>query len=154
LGIPDPTKNANGIEASNTNCNLSAGIPFDIPTNLSLSAVTGNETGKLNCNPTLGTTPEIFGINAKFEITINTDTTTYTLKKDNSELTNSQNITSARSQDGINIDFTTGTITAGKTFLFDTIYDYNEYKSSLSAPDNEGRGRCVWSNQVQIFNID
>ncbi|MDR1271112.1 MAG: hypothetical protein LBK82_16485 [Planctomycetaceae bacterium] len=154
LGIPDPTKNANGVNATSTNCKLSAGLPFDIPNNLSLSSVMGNEAGKLNCNPILGITPDIFGINAKFEIAINADTTTYTLKKDNIELTNSHNITTTRSQDGINIIFTTGTRTAGTTFSFDTIYNYNEYKSSLSTPGTAGRGSCNWSNQIQVSTVD
>ncbi|MDR1484381.1 MAG: hypothetical protein LBT09_06120 [Planctomycetaceae bacterium] len=154
VGIPDPTKNVNGINATNANCKLSAGLPFDIPNNLSIGSIAGNEVGKLNCNPTSGANSEIDGINAHYEIVVNPDTTTYLLKKDDQTAVNNQAIATGISQDGINIAFTIGTVTSGKTFSFDTIYNYNEYKSSLSAPGTNGRGKCNWLYQVQTFNID
>ncbi|MDR1477725.1 MAG: hypothetical protein LBJ00_02155, partial [Planctomycetaceae bacterium] len=150
LGIPDPTKKVNGGKVKEGDCKLSAGLPFDVPDNLQVVNIDGNLSGEINCNPVLGTVPDIFGINAKYEITVNNPATTCSIKRDDKVVDPHHNLSATRTTDGVNINFTAGTVSVGKKFSFDTQYNYNEYRALLSSPGNNGRGRCVWLHQKSI----
>jgi hypothetical protein len=154
LGVPDPTKKLNGGLIQEGDCRFSAGLLFDISNNLKINKIVGNIAGDLNCNPVLGMEPDIFGINAKFEIIVNDPTTLCSIKKDNEIIVNFHDLTTARATDVININFVTGAVSVGKKFSFETTYDYNEYKASLSAPGNGGRKNCVWFDLMSSITIE